>query len=167
MTTKNDPSPAPLTHRLVLTRTFKAPRELVWAAWTTPAHMKEWLGLSEQMTPESITMDVRKGGRFRIQLKAEDGEYFTAAGTYLTVQPPEQLVYTWDWEKDGGGTEFGELEGHGTQMTLEFHAEGSGTRLVLTHENFESAERRDRHEGGWTDWLGWLAKFVEAEEEPV
>jgi uncharacterized protein YndB with AHSA1/START domain len=107
-------------------------------------------------------MDLRVGGKFRIQTKMDD-EFFTAAGTYLEVKTPERLVYTWDWEKDGGGTEFGELEGKETQVTVELRASSKGTQLVLTHEKFTSAESRDRHEGGWKDWLGRLAKFVEAQ----
>jgi uncharacterized protein YndB with AHSA1/START domain len=106
-------------------------------------------------------MDLRVGGKFRIQTKTPDGEFFTAAGTYLEVRAPERLVYTWDWEKDGTGTEFGELEGKETQVTLEFRASKKGTQLVLTHEKFASAESRDRHEGGWQNWLSKLAKFIE------
>jgi uncharacterized protein YndB with AHSA1/START domain len=160
MTAKNNPSNTP-GHRLVVTREFDAPRELVWKAWTEPAQIKEWLGAGEGMMVESVKADLRVGGKFRIQLKKEDGEYFTAAGTYLEVKPPERLVYTWDWEKDGSGTEFGELEGNETQMTVELHANGKRTKMVLTHEKFTSPESRDRHEGGWQTWLAKLAKFVE------
>jgi uncharacterized protein YndB with AHSA1/START domain len=80
------------------------------------------------------------------------------------VKPFERLVYTWDWEKDGSGLEFGELEGKETLLTVEFRANRKGTELVLTHEMFESTERRDRHEGGWKDWMGRLAKFIEAKQ---
>ena len=158
MTAKNNPTTT--THRLVIRREFDAPRELVWKAWTEPAQIKEWLGLGEAMTVESVKIDLRAGGKFRIQTK-NDGEFFTAAGTYLEVKAPERLVYTWDWEKDGAGTEFGELEGKETQLTIEFHAVGKRTELVLTHEKFASVESRDRHEEGWQSWMTKLAKFVE------
>ena len=148
-------------HKLVITRDFDAPRDLVWKAWTEPGQIKEWLRMGEGMTIESVKADVRVGGRFRIQQKMDDGEFFTAAGTYLEVKPPERLVYTWDWEKDGSGTEFGQLEGNETQVTVEFRASGNQTQLVLTHEKFASLESRDRHEGGWQTWVGQLAKFVE------
>ena len=74
-------------------------------------------------------------------------------GTYLEVKPPERVVYTWDWEKDGGEPDFGELEGAETQMTVEFRELGKKTQLVLTHEKFTSTERRDRHIVGWGMWL--------------
>jgi uncharacterized protein YndB with AHSA1/START domain len=151
------------THKLIVSREFEAPRDLVWKAWTDAGQVKAWLSLGEDSTIESVTMDLREGGRFRIQTKQkEDGEFFTAAGTYLEVKAPERLVYTWDWEKDGAGTEFGELEGKETQLTVEFREKGKRTELVLTQENFTSIESRDRHVGGWKGWLGRMAKFVEA-----
>jgi uncharacterized protein YndB with AHSA1/START domain len=157
---KNNPTPDSQGFKLVVSREFNAPRERVWKAWAEPGQIREWLGMGEGITIESVKMDLRVGGRFRIQIKMSDGEFFTAAGTYLEVKSPERLVYTWDWEKDGSGTEFGELEGNETQLTVEFHASGKGTKLMLTHEKFSSAESRDRHEGGWKDWMSRLAKYL-------
>ncbi len=165
MILNTNPTPNTPDIKLVVSREFEAPRELVWKAWTEPARIKAWLGLGEGMTIESVIVDLRVGGRFRIQTKMADGEFFTAAGTYLEVRTHEQLVYTWDWEKDGGGTEFGELEGKETQVTVEFRAIGKRTQLRLTHEKFASPKSRDSHEKGWQDWLGRLARFVEAKEE--
>jgi uncharacterized protein YndB with AHSA1/START domain len=155
------PQPSVTTHKLVVSRSFAAPRDRVWRAWTEPQHVQQWLGLGQEMRVESVTMDLRVGGKFRIQLRAHDGEYFTAAGTYLTVQAPERLVYTWDWEKDGAGTEYGELEGKETLVSVQFQPEGAKTKLVLTHENFISEQSRDRHETGWTAWFTRMATFLE------
>jgi len=159
MTPNHHTTSAP-THKLVVSREFNASRERVWRAWTDPGQTKEWLGFGDGISVESVRMDLRAGGKFRVQTRKPDGEYFTAAGTYLEVDTLDRLVYTWDWEKDGGGSEFGEIEGYNTQLTVEFHKTGNGTRLVLTHERFESAERRDRHVGGWQIWIGKLANFV-------
>ena len=158
---ENNPTPKKPGQKLVITREFDAPAELLWKAWTDPEQIKEWLDLSQGVTIESVKTDLRVGGKFRIQQKMADGEFFTAAGTYLEVKAPERLVYTWDWEKDGAGAEFGELEGNETQVTVEFRASGNRTQLVLTHEKFASAETRDRHEGGWQSWISRLAKFIE------
>jgi uncharacterized protein YndB with AHSA1/START domain len=163
MSAKNNP-PAN-THKLVVTREFDAPREMVWKAWTEPGQVKQWLALGEAVTIESVKMDLRVGGRFRIQTKMEDGEYFTAAGTYLEVKPPERVVYTWDWEKDGAGAKFGELEGAETQLTIELRAKGKRTELILTHEKFASAERRDRHDTGWREWLDRVEKFLKTHHD--
>ena len=148
-------------HKLVITRDFDAPRDLVWKAWTEPGQIKEWLRMGEGMTIESVKADVRVGGRFRIQQKMDDGEFFTAAGTYLEVKPPERLVYTWDWEKDGGGTEFGEVEGKPSLITIEFLKRGNQTELVLTHSRFASVQSRDNHAEGWGRGVESFARFVE------
>jgi uncharacterized protein YndB with AHSA1/START domain len=167
MTTKNNPTTNTPDHKLVITREFDAPRELVWKAWTEPEQMKQWLGSGEGMTIESVKVDLRVGGKFRTQTKKADGEFFTVAGTYLEVKTPERLVYTWDWEKDGSGTEFGELEGNESQVTVEFRASGKRTQLVLTHEKFASVESRDHHQEGWQNFIGRLAKFVEAKQGEI
>jgi uncharacterized protein YndB with AHSA1/START domain len=162
MNANNNPTTNPTDCKLVIAREFDAPRELVWKAWTEPGQIKEWLGLDGEVMVESVRVDLRVGGKFRTQIRSAEGEFFTAAGTYLEVKTPERLVYTWDWEKDGGGTEFGELEGNETQLTVEFRASGKQTQLVLTHEKFASVESRDRHEGGWQVWIGRLARFIAA-----
>ena len=164
MITKSSATTNLSDHKLVLTREFNAPPDRVWKAWTEPEQIKQWLGMGEGLTIESVKLDVRVGGKFRLQQKMVDGEFFTAAGTYLEVKAPERLVYTWDWEKDGSGAEFGELEGDETQVTVEFRASGKRTQLVLTHEKFASAQKRDRHEEGWQSWIGRLAKFLEAKQ---
>ena len=166
MTTSPDSPSASgiVTHKLVISREFKAPRELVWQAWTQPEHVKEWLSLGEDITIGSVKADLHTGGRFRIQQQMDDGEFYTAAGVYLEVKAPEKLVYTWDWEKDGAGEEYGELEGNPTQVTLQLYPSENNdqhTRLVLTHEKFATEKSRDSHQVGWTSWLGRLAQFVE------
>jgi uncharacterized protein YndB with AHSA1/START domain len=109
------------------------------------------------------SMDLRVGGRFRIQMKMPDGEFFTAAGEFKEVKAPERLVYTWDWEKDGSGAEFGEVEGKQSLITVEFLKRGERTEMVLTHTRFTSVESRDSHARGWGKITESFAAFVEKE----
>jgi uncharacterized protein YndB with AHSA1/START domain len=148
--------------KLELSRVFDAPRELVWRAWTDTNQFRQWFGAAacDGALLESAKVDARVGGRYRIQVRRADGEYFTTAGSYREVKPPERLVFTWAFEKDGSGDEFGEVEPPEMLVTLEFHARGKQTELVLTHEKFASAESRDRHEQGWSRCLAELGKFV-------
>lgn len=149
---------------LTVQREFKAPVDLVWQTWTQPGHLQQWLAGDPEMTLESVVMDLREGGKFRIQQRMADGEYYTAAGTYLEVKPGAKLVHTWDWEKDGSGPEFGELEGKETRVTVEFQAHGADrTLVVLTHANFAAEKSRDGHREGWTKWLEKAAAFMESQ----
>jgi uncharacterized protein YndB with AHSA1/START domain len=94
-------------------------------------------------------------------MKAPDGEFFTAVGVFTEVKAPEGLVYTWDWEKDGSGTEFGEVEGKPSLVTVEFLDRGERTEIVLMHSRFATVESRDNHARGWGKILESFAGFVE------
>src|SRR3954470_9579625 len=134
--------------KLKLERLIKAPRERVFAAWTDPEQIKKWFVPCEKegdVTTPSAKCDARIGGKYRIQTRKADGEYFTAAGTYREVNPPARLVFTWAWEKDGSEADFGELEPDETLVSIDFLAKGNDTLLVFIHERFASEESRDRH----------------------
>ena len=146
---------------LFLKRTLNAPQELAFAAWTAPEHIQQWMRPEPGMMCPFASMDLRVGGKFRIQMKKPDGEYFTAAGEFREVAPPERLVYTWDWEKDGSGTEFGELDGKETLITVEFLKRGNKTEFVMTHSRFASVQSRDNHAEGWGRCVDSFAKFTE------
>jgi len=148
--------------KLQLTRVFDAPRELVFKAWTEASQFKQWFGAAacEGSSLQSVKVDARVGGKYRIQVRHPDGEFYTTVGIYREVKPPERLVFTWAFEKDGRGEEFGEVEPPEMLVTLEFKARGKQTELILTHEKFASVESRDRHEEGWTRCLNELVKFV-------
>jgi len=148
--------------KLQLTRVFDAPRELVFKAWTDVNQFNQWFGAAacNGSSLESTKVDARVGGKYRLQVRSADGEYFTSVGVYREVKPPERLVFTWQFEKDGSGQEFGEVEPPEMLVTVEFKARGKQTELTLTHEKFASVESRDRHNDGWTRCLNELGKFV-------
>ena len=146
---------------LVLRRLLKAPQERSFNAWTSPEHIQQWMRPEPGMVVPLVQMDLRVGGKFRIQMKNPNGEYFTAVGEFREVKVPERLVYTWDWEKDGGGTEFGEVEGKTSLITVEFLKRGGQTELVMTHARFATVQSRDGHAEGWTRALENFAAFLE------
>jgi uncharacterized protein YndB with AHSA1/START domain len=148
---------------LIIKRTLNAPQERAFRAWTSPEHIQQWMRPEPGMVVPRASMDLRVGGKFRIQMRNPDGEFFTAAGVFQEVNPPERLVYTWDWEKDGGGEEFGELEGKTSLITVEFLKRGEQTDFVFTHSRFATVESRDSHARGWSSAFDSLALFVEKE----
>ncbi len=146
---------------LIVKRMLNAPQELAFQAWTSAEHIQQWMRPEPGMEVPMASMDLRVGGRFRIQMKKPDGEFFTAAGEFREVKAPERLVYTWDWEKDGCGTEFGEVEGKPSLITVEFLKRGKQTEFVLTHTRFATVESRDNHAQGWSKIAESFASFVE------
>jgi uncharacterized protein YndB with AHSA1/START domain len=148
---------------LIVRRMLNATPERAFQAWTSPEHIQQWMRTEADREIRCAIMDLRVGGRFRIQMKMADGEFFTAVGEFREVQPPTRLVYTWDWEKDGSGADFGEVEGKTSLVTVEFLKRGVRTELVLTHTRFATVESRDSHAQGWSRMAESFAAFVEKE----
>ncbi len=82
----------------VLTRTFKAPRALVFEAWTDPRLMAKWWGPAVFTNPV-CEMDVRVGGKYRIVMRSPAGKDFPLQGVYREVVPNERIVFTDNWEE--------------------------------------------------------------------
>lgn len=148
---------------LVLTRMLNAPQELAFKVWTSAEHIQQWMRPEPGMVVPLASMDLRVGGKFRIQMKNPDGEFFTAVGVFKEVKAPERLVYTWDWEKDGSGAELGEVEGKPSLVTVQFLKRGERTEMVLMHSRFATVESRDNHARGWDRIVTSFASFVETE----
>jgi uncharacterized protein YndB with AHSA1/START domain len=93
--TKNSPVVELHDREFRITRIFNAPRELVFKAWTDPAHMAQWWG-PHHFTNPVCNLDVRPGGSWRIVMRAPDGVEHPAKGIYQEVVPPQRLVMTID-----------------------------------------------------------------------
>src|ERR1700742_1423592 len=82
----------PNEHELIITRTFNAPRSLVWAAFTDPKHVPNWHTGPEGFTMPICEIDLRTGGTWRYVWRNPNGREFDVAGTYREVDPPQRLV---------------------------------------------------------------------------
>ena len=138
---------------LVVTRTFDAPRALVFAAWTNPEHLVRWWGPKGFTTP-SCAMEVRPGGGFRTVMRSPEGTVHRLRGRYREVVPPERLVFTFAWEDEAG------RPGHETLVTVTLAEAGGKTRLTLHQAVFERVESRSSHHEGWRECLDRLAAFL-------
>lgn len=78
---------------LIFERTVDVPRELVWAAWTRPEHLKKWFTPAPWTTVD-CEIDLRPGGIFRTVMRSPEGQDFPNLGCYLEVVPNEKLVWT-------------------------------------------------------------------------
>lgn len=141
-------------------RIFHTTREKGFQAWTGPEILKQWFGPIDEFSTPCAEVDLQVGGHYRIQMKDLSGQEHTVVGTYREIRVPEKLVFTWVWEAGGG---CGESQGGDpieTQVTVEFHENGTETEIILTHEMFQSTESRDKHDEGWSGCLNRLGKVV-------
>ena len=90
----------PTDTTLILSRTFKAPRRLVWEAWTNPEHPPHWMLGPEGWTMPVCEIDLRPGGTWHFVWKQSDGTEMSMHGVYREVTPPERLVATESWGGD-------------------------------------------------------------------
>jgi uncharacterized protein YndB with AHSA1/START domain len=118
---------------LTFERTFDAPREKVWEAFTNPDLIPRWWG--KHGTTTIVTeMDVRPGGKWRYINRAADREEVAFYGEYLEVDPPRGFKWTFMFDVEGVGPMGGpetflleEVDG-GTKVTSTGHM---GTVEVL------------------------------------
>jgi uncharacterized protein YndB with AHSA1/START domain len=78
---------------LKLEREIDVPVDLVWKAWTTPAHLRQWF-VPKPWTITDCEIDLRPGGVFRTLMRGPDGEEYDNSGCYLDVVPQERLIFT-------------------------------------------------------------------------
>lgn len=147
--------------RLILRieRVLPAPPAEVFAAWTDPAHVAEWMcpvpPSSASVKPMGASLDLRVGGRFAISMEHQ-GQVFTHRGEYLTIDPPHRLVFTWRIPLASGE--------RATRVTLTLRAHGaSETAMELIHEQLPDEDMVDRHEVGWTAIVERLSRNLAAD----
>ena len=130
----------PSDREVQVTRSFRAPRALVYRAYTEPQLVQRWLLGPPGWAMPVCEMDVRVGGRYRWRWKSDqDGSEFGFTGTFREVQPPSRLVHTeaYDPGSVGGG-----FPGNDAIVTVVF-AEDGGLTTVTTLIDFGSKEARD------------------------
>ena len=128
-------------------RLLPAPIDEVYAAWTDPELMTQWLAPTGYAEVEA---DVRVGGWFRVTMI--DGDFrLVHTGEYLLVEPPRRLSFTWRSPYTGPDA---------SQVDVILTARGSATLLVLLHDRLPD-ETRSSHESGWTTILERLTALLE------
>jgi uncharacterized protein YndB with AHSA1/START domain len=138
------------TDTLQLQRTFAAPPERVWEAWTSAEAMSRWFRPADDYACTVHALDVRPGGRYRLELThAPKGVRHIVSGTYEAVEPPRRLAFTWRWEDNPTMPD--------TLVTIELRPLGGGTELTLTHTRLAEEKLREDHRHGWTRCLERLA----------
>src|SRR6266487_5269595 len=144
MTTKNQ-----LAEVVVIERTFNAPVARVWKAITDVEDMRRWYFELKEFKPEV-------GFEFEFIFEHEGTKYHHLC-KITEVIPQKKIAYTWRYAGEEGDS----------LVTFELFADGSKTRLKLTHEGLETfpklpAYARTNFEKGWTEIIGSsLKQFVE------
>jgi len=158
---------------LVISRTFDAPRELVWKVWTEAEHLAQWWG-PKGCTIRVVKLDVRPGGIFHYAMAYQPGHEMWGRFVYREITPPERMVYVSSFSDPNGGitrAPFPQLQGKFpleilNTMTLE-EANGTTTLTVRGAPLDASEEERAIYRGmfgsmqqGFTGTFEKLAQYL-------
>ena len=131
---------------LRLERVIDATPDAVYRALTTASAMEAWYRDGPDFVARVTELDVRVGGRYRVEFGPSGQPPFVEHGEFLEVDPPRRLVRTESLE----GVPSPWLD---TRVTVELRDEGGKTHLSLVHEGFPSRDHRDAAAGGWPGFL--------------
>ena len=145
---------------LVLERVVDVRPELVWLAWTTPEHLKNWFTPAPWQTVE-CQIDLRPGGLFRTVMRSPEGQNYPNVGCYLEVVKNERLVWTNVLEAGfRPATSSPAEETCGPfffTASINFEAHGKGTRYTAVVLHKDEAGRKQHEDMGFQD--GWGKAF--------
>jgi uncharacterized protein YndB with AHSA1/START domain len=148
------------SHEMLMSRVVLAPRELVWKAWTDPAHLVKWWGPRGFSCPR-CELDLRVGGKMRVDMQHPDGTVRPMIGEFLEIVPPERLVFT-AMPLDANGKPLFEATN-----AVAFRQEGPMTRINVRatvekiHDPIALRFLSGRDQG-WSESLYRLAEVVDA-----
>ena len=159
-------SPLNETDRMVITRVFDAPRELVWKAWTDPKYVMQWWG-PKGCTAPVCKIDFRVGGKFLICMRTPDGQEGWNGGEYHEIVPYEKIVSSMYFADSEGnkinpaqlGIKHEAVEGAYDVTIFEDLGNGKTRLTFIGNEPIESAKESGQLEG-WNEMLEKVAAVV-------
>jgi len=170
MAAKSEPSSQAAGKEFEISRTFDAPRELVWKAWTERDRLMQWFG-PKGCIISVATLDLRPGGVFHYCMKTPDGKEMWGKFVYREVVPPQRIVLVNSFSDAKGGitrhplsatwplemlstTTFTEHQGK-TTITLRWFPINA---TDIERSTFDSAHGGMQQ--GWTGTFDQLAEYL-------
>ena len=121
-------------------RTFEAPAEEVFDAWTSPEVMRRWFHVAPDWDTPEAEVELRIGGKVRIVMRRPDGTAARAGGEYTEIDRPHRLAMTWTFDDDPSNHQL---------IELSFSESDGSTTVVMVNSGISTDERRDSQQWGW------------------
>ena len=141
------------TPGLRMERTFDAPVDRVFRAWSDPGELSRWAwgSIGHDVRAD---VDLRVGGAYRVTTAQPGQATLAFEGTYEDVVPEQRLVYSLHWDAPMG------YDAPDERVTVEFVGRGEQTDVTFVHEGVPDGVARDTHEKGWADTFDMLAQHL-------
>jgi uncharacterized protein YndB with AHSA1/START domain len=126
---------------LRIERTFDAPAQDVFDAWTREEVLLRWFHADPDWDTPSAEVDLRVGGSLRVVMRdPAAGAEYGGGGEYTVIDPPHRLVFTWVWDDDPS---------HPQLIEVEFSERDGATKVLMISSGIPTEKGRDEHEEGW------------------
>ena len=134
-------------------RTFDAPAEDVFDAWTSADVIRRWFRPGRDWGTPSAEVDLRVGGTVRVVMRSPDGTEVGAGGEYTVIERPRRLTFTWTFDDDPSNQQI---------IELEFTERDGATTVLFVNSNISHEERRDQQYRGWQACLDNMERALAA-----
>jgi uncharacterized protein YndB with AHSA1/START domain len=134
-------------------RTFDAPAEDVFDAWTSAEVIRRWFKPGRDWGTPSAEVDLRVGGTVSVVMRAPDGTEVGASGEYTVIDRPHRLAFTWTFDDDPSNQQM---------IELEFTERDGVTTVQFVNSNISHEEKRDAQDGGWRACLDNMERVLAA-----
>lgn len=140
------------TGRVVLIeRTFPAPAEAVFDAWTNPEVMRRWFHPGPDWGTPVAEVDLRVGGEVRIVMRRPGGGEAHARGEYRLIERPHRLVMSWTFASEPSNEQL---------IELDFSEAGGATTVRMLNSRISTDARRESQDQGWRGCLDMLERAL-------
>jgi len=134
---------------IAITRSFRAPREQVFAQWLDAEAIKDWF-VPPTYEGVSAAVDARVGGSWQVEYRTPSGDRYRESGVFREIVPFQRLVLTLTQSLDTPGPE--------TTIVVTFEPADDGGTLMRFHQTgFRSTAHRDGNAEGWRGCFEKLA----------
>jgi uncharacterized protein YndB with AHSA1/START domain len=123
--------------------------ETVWEFLVDPEKAVRWMGTA-------ATFEVQPGGIYRVEVVPGN----SAVGTFVEIDPPRRLVYTWGWESGPGDS----VPPGSTTVEFELTPSDGGTLLRFRHSDLPSTKSVESHAHGWDHYFERLAAIAKGDD---
>jgi uncharacterized protein YndB with AHSA1/START domain len=134
-------------------RTFDAPAEAVFDAWTSADVLRRWFHCAPDWETPEAEVDLRIGGRIRVVMRRPDGSEASAGGEYTEIDRPHRLVMTWAFDDEPSNQQL---------LELSFSESQGATTVVMVNSGISTEERRAGQDWGWRGCLDSLERALVA-----
>jgi len=132
-------------------RTFAAPAEAVFDAWTSPEVMRRWFHCAPDWETPVAEVDLRAGGGVRVVMRRPDGTEAGAQGTYVLIDRPRRLIMTWTFDDDPSNEQL---------LELSFSETEGSTTVLMVNSGISTEARRQAQDWGWHGCLEELERSL-------